>query len=346
MPYSTVTALALIGAELHFGKQGIDVVQVGSQLHLDDSLWDNLDRDIPLRQFVSLLEHLAELSNDSASLWAAGYQYDFTLLGDLGEVLGNSTCLGEALLKLRDFFFLVQNDAHFDLIINERETRIQYKILDTTIWPRRGDAEFTLGLVQQIIDYYVGGKQNFSSFQLEDYSGNGSPLERQINKQFRGFGLYNELVFPTRLLYAKRKSGQNQPDAAIQPIVSQLQKQQSLKKRNTPVAYQVRCAILRKIGLVPIDQTNIADDLGMSRRTLRRRLSGEEFNFQQLLDQCRMQLSIIELTKSDLTFSQIALKTGFSEQSAFTRAFSKWSGMTPSEYQRSHVKIQRPISSK
>lgn len=307
MPYSTVSALALTGAEIHFGKQGIDVVQVGQQLGLHDSLWGNLDQDIPLKQFTTLLERIAELSSDRASIWNAGYQYDFRHLGSLGEILEISTNLGEALRKLRDFFFLVQNDAHFELIINEWETRIQYKILDTTIWPRRGDADFTLGLVQQ------------------------------INKRFIGFGLYNELIIPTRLLDATRHSRHKETDAVIQPIVSRLRRQQSQKRRNTPVAYQVRCAILRKLGLVAIDQTNIADDLGMSRRTLRRRLSAEECNFQQVLDHCRMQLSIIELTKSSLTFSQIALKTGFSEQSAFTRAFSKWSGVTPREYQRNSL---------
>lgn len=334
MPYSTVTALALTGAEIHFGKQGIDVVQVGQQLGLRNSLWDNLDQDIPLKQFTSLLERIAELSSDSSIIWNAGYQYDFRHLGSLGEIIEKSASLGEALRKLRDFFFLVQNDAHFELIINERETRIQYKILDTAIWPRRGDADFTLGLVQQIIDYYVGCKQNFSSFQLEDYSENGCLLEKQINKRFIGFGLYNELIVPTRLLNATRSSQHTQTSAVIQPIVSKLQRQQSQKRRNTPVAYQVRCAILRKLGLMAIDQTNIADNLGMSRRTLRRKLSEEGCHFQQLLDHCRMQLSIIELTKSNLTFSQIALKTGFSEQSAFTRAFSKWSGITPREYQR------------
>lgn len=337
MPHSTVTALALTGAEIHFGKQGIDVVQVGQQLGLHDSLWGSLDQDIPLKQFTSLLERIAELSNDRASIWNAGYQYDFRHLGSLGEILEISANLGEALRKLRDFFFLVQNDAHFELIINERETRIQYKILDTTIWPRRGDADFTLGLVQQIIDFYVGCKQNFSCFQLEDYSENGHLLEKQINKRFVGFGLYNELIIPTRLLDATRNSRHKETDAVIQPIVSRLRRQQSQKRRNTPVAYQVRCAILRKLGLVAIDQTNIADDLGMSRRTLRRRLSAEECNFQQVLDHCRMQLSIIELTKSSLTFSQIALKAGFSEQSAFTRAFSKWSGVTPREYQRNSL---------
>ncbi len=334
MPHSTVTALALKGAERHFAQDGINIVQVGRKLDLDESIWSDLNRDIPLRKFVGLLESLGNISNDPAIVWQAGYDFNFTQLGEIGEVLDKSRTLGDALTNFRDFFFLLQTDAYLDLVINENETRIQYKILDTNIWPRRGDAEFTLGLFQRVISHYTGSRDFAGSFQLEDYSGTGIALERQIQRRFAGNGAYNELTFPTKLLYCEKKRNQPFQDVTLRPLVTRLREKRSAKKRRIPTPYQVQCCIYRKIGTSPVNQTSIAEELGMSRRTLRRKLSDENYSFQQLLDHCRMQLATVELIRGDLSFSEIALKSGFSEQSAFTRAFSKWSGKTPTEFRR------------
>ena len=334
MPHSTVTALALTGAEHYYGKAGIDVIETGRQLDIEESLWDDLDRDIPLRQFVSLLESLGDQSNDPASLWQSGLDFDFRLLGDVGKVLGKTRTLGDALTKFRDFFYLVQTDAHLDLRINEQETRIQYKILDTNIWPRRKDAEFTLGVFHGLISHYTGKQSAPFSFKLEDYSGTGVALERQVQRPFAGSGDFNELLFPTSLLYCERSESPCQPEVQLQPLVRELEEKNNLKKRNTPLAYRVQCCIYSMIGRSPVDQTRVAEYLGMSRRTLRRKLSDENYSFQQLLDRCRMQMIAMELIRGDLSFTEIALKTGYSEQSAMTRAFSKWSGKTPAQFRR------------
>ena len=53
-----------------------------------------------------------------------------------------------------------------------------------------------------------------------------------------------------------------------------------------------------------------------------------------------MQMACIELEHNELSFSEIALKTGYSEQSAFTRAFSKCFKQTPREYRRKAIANQ------
>lgn len=73
----------------------------------------------------------------------------------------------------------------------------------------------------------------------------------------------------------------------------------------------------------------VAEALHVSVRTLQRRLELRGLNWQQVLDRSREELARHYLADRALTLSDIALLLGFSEQSAFTRAFRRWSGETP-----------------
>jgi len=76
----------------------------------------------------------------------------------------------------------------------------------------------------------------------------------------------------------------------------------------------------------------VASQFGMSGRTLQRRLSDQGSSFQSLIDQTRRQLSHKLLAETDYALAEVAFMTGFSEQSAFTRAFKRWAGQTPRSF--------------
>src|SRR5262245_43767809 len=76
---------------------------------------------------------------------------------------------------------------------------------------------------------------------------------------------------------------------------------------------------------------DIARSLGMSERTLARRLSDEGLNFTEILQQLRRDLAVRYLDDRKLHISKIAWLLGFQEVSAFTHAFKRWTGKTPSQ---------------
>lgn len=80
---------------------------------------------------------------------------------------------------------------------------------------------------------------------------------------------------------------------------------------------------------------NVAEQLGISVRTLSRRLKALGTSHQALLDRVRCELATRYLQKTDLDVSQIAFHLGFSEASAFSRAFKRWTGSTPTHLRRS-----------
>jgi AraC-like DNA-binding protein len=75
----------------------------------------------------------------------------------------------------------------------------------------------------------------------------------------------------------------------------------------------------------------IATELGMSDRTLSRRLAGEGTSFDEILDRLRHDLAQRYITASNLSLGQIAFNLGYANQPAFTTAFKRWSGKSPSE---------------
>lgn len=70
----------------------------------------------------------------------------------------------------------------------------------------------------------------------------------------------------------------------------------------------------------------------MGGRTLQRRLSERGYSFQTLVDESRRQLAEQLLQQTDYSLAEVAFMTGFSEQSAFTRAFKRWAGQTPRSF--------------
>ncbi|WP_095144052.1 MULTISPECIES: AraC family transcriptional regulator [unclassified Pseudomonas] len=80
------------------------------------------------------------------------------------------------------------------------------------------------------------------------------------------------------------------------------------------------------------DLEAVAAHLHISPQTLRRHLREEGSSFQELKDQLRRDIAIYHLSRADLSLQQIAEQLGFSEPSAFHRAFKKWTGLTPGAY--------------
>lgn len=85
--------------------------------------------------------------------------------------------------------------------------------------------------------------------------------------------------------------------------------------------------------------TEIAQKLLMSTDTLRRRLKEEGSSFAQIKESVRYNSAVFWLTNTDMPINSIALRLGFSEPSAFNRAFKKWAGKTPGDFRQSKTTI-------
>lgn len=88
----------------------------------------------------------------------------------------------------------------------------------------------------------------------------------------------------------------------------------------------------------------IAKTLGMSTRSLQRRLAEKHISYSLLIEQVRFEQTIHLLKDSDQKITDIAFNLGYEEQANFTRAFKRWTGISPSHYRRLYLKTDTVAS--
>lgn len=95
---------------------------------------------------------------------------------------------------------------------------------------------------------------------------------------------------------------------------------------------ELRQTLLRQLpqGGGHIDR--VAEAMNLSRRTLQRRLSDRDTQFQQVLQQLRADLALRYLADERLTVTEIAFLLGYSDQGSFSAAFKSWHGLSPLEH--------------
>lgn len=84
----------------------------------------------------------------------------------------------------------------------------------------------------------------------------------------------------------------------------------------------------------------ISSLMGMSVRTMRRRLANLGMNFNSIRTDVRMQIAMRYLTTTNISIERIADYVGYSDQTTFTRAFREWKGHTPNEIRQRRVRTQ------
>lgn len=92
------------------------------------------------------------------------------------------------------------------------------------------------------------------------------------------------------------------------------------------------------LGVLSLEDT--AANFNISPRTLQRRLKQENFSFQELADNARQDLSVQALKSGGYPVKEIAYMLGYNELSAFSRAFKRWTGVSPYNY-----RVKGPVHS-
>ncbi|WP_240415993.1 AraC family transcriptional regulator [Paenibacillus periandrae] len=108
----------------------------------------------------------------------------------------------------------------------------------------------------------------------------------------------------------------------------------------------VKWILKRSLTGGPLDIRTVSNEMGMSDRTLQRRLTDEGTTFKQLLTQARHEQAREYLADPKFDIKEVAFLIGYEDQNSFYRAFRLWEGETPSkwrfEYLRAHPVIESP----
>jgi AraC-like DNA-binding protein len=107
------------------------------------------------------------------------------------------------------------------------------------------------------------------------------------------------------------------------------------------VIARCRAAVLEHLTSGEVSEEDTAKLLHMSPRTLQRKLAEARLTYQQLVDATRKDLALRYIVDAGRSISDITFSLGFSQPSAFTRAFKRWTGRSPTDY-RAGLASARP----
>ncbi len=143
---------------------------------------------------------------------------------------------------------------------------------------------------------------------------------------------HSEIVFERRLLELPVVKGAAELEDFLSRVRYEMLHAPTREKSYTE---QIRRYIKKSLPELP-SYEHIAESLGLTAQTLRRRLREEGCDYRQIRNELIRDMAIDQLCHGDADVKQISYRLGFSEPSAFIRSFKKWTGSTPNSYRESH----------
>ncbi|HQR60005.1 MAG TPA: AraC family transcriptional regulator [Methylophilaceae bacterium] len=144
----------------------------------------------------------------------------------------------------------------------------------------------------------------------------------------------NSIVLQHDIADAPLSTGNQEIAATFDAILND----QLVKLTEADIPTRCKSYLLQQLTSGAPSEEDLAVAMGMSRRTLQRKLGDAGLTYSDLLDQTRFDLALRYLDDQERSVTEVTFLLGFSEQSAFSRAFKRWSGKSPSTY-RSEIAL-------
>ncbi|HVG28087.1 MAG TPA: AraC family transcriptional regulator [Pyrinomonadaceae bacterium] len=334
MPRAPTISVKAVGKILDAAlAAGVRPRQLCRAVELDPALLEDAENRIPYAQLVALYEAAARLTGDTAfglhlSERASPRAFDL-----LGYVMLNSPTLGEAVGRIIRYHSIWTDGATYSLEIEGDVARLGYRYVNLEADACRQDCEMTLGITLRFARLATGVDWT----PLEVGFAHAEPADTSEHRRiFRGPVRFsrpaNLIVFDRALLNLAMEGA----DPALCAVLDRHAEELLAKfPGRGGFAGEVRALLFEALSGGDASLETISQQLGTSPRTLQRKLKEEGATHQVLLDELRRDLSKRYLSEPQMAISEVAYLLGFSEPSAFHRAFRRWTGITPREYRRS-----------
>lgn len=305
---------------------------IQSKLGFPTSELEDPDCRVPVADHNALWRLAVTITGDPALGLRLGEIVDPDRMGLMSHIVFNSDTVGHALDEYLRLHRLVNEAVHLYKVREGDRIRVTWHVPDEDLYCTQ-DMDRTLSAAITRARHFIHPKLALKQLSL----GHEDPGYRaQYERIFRcplTFGAgETSLCFPADYLDAPLPHRNPYVHSALTTHVNRLLKQ--LRPRKT-VAERVRRIISRQLPRTP-DVDRVASALNMSRQTLYRKLKKEGESFQNLAETVRRERALRYVVEGEYGLSEVAFLLGFSELSAFSRAFKRWTGETPGQYRTRH----------
>jgi AraC-like DNA-binding protein len=330
---ATMRCASLAGLGALLEQRGASLQAVCRQVGVDVALLEQPEGRLPVRQFVELLEQSARASGDHDIGLRLGCAQPPSSFGPLADAVMHAPDVAGAIANVARYFYMHQEGANLELRLTERNAVIAYSICDAEILDYRQDAELSLAKMLNFARILIGNRHWTPSAVYFEH-----PEPRDSSEHRRVFGAPVYFSQPCNALLAPREILGLRLAGADAGRLDQLRR--LAEARETPtlpgedLLAQVRQQILRRLRAGSVSIQAVAAALDLSERTLQRRLGECGATFNELVERMRFELSRRYLQQDHLSLTEIGYLLGYSELSAFSRAFRRWAGVSPIEFRR------------
>ncbi len=318
----------LIDAALNRGVEFAEMSEVLAAEGEGDLNWEAL----PIDSYIKLFNWLAKRCGDFRLGMHLSEEVELSSFGGSAYMMYHAATLRDCLQCLARYDQTISQGISITFSEEERESWLEYRVFLQPGIETTQDTEMSLSMLvrfcrQHLGDHWKPKKIHFThpmSEQLDDYHklfGENVSFDQAVTSMW----------FDTDDLNTSITTADPYLLEVLRDHTDELQ-EEILRKNN--VLAQVRYFIARTIGSETCTALAAAEQLYMSRRSLTRQLSKQGTTFRDLKNEIIEDMAKKILTETNVNISEIALRLGYSETSAFDRAFKGLTGYSPIYYRQ------------
>ena len=318
-----------------FRRGGVDIQLLTQQLPDDVEMLLYNMYTIPPNNVNRLLLACADMSDNQDFGLTMNERIDTTMYGLLGYLMLNSCTVRDLCENLEKYYAIFYSGGPFYKFTIDKDTiSILYDTVQAEEVTHRHEIEWSLGFIAYVLQSPLG---ELAKPSIAHFSYNPPKNLDKLKSVFGSNLKYNQTE--NKLIYSK--SLLNKQISNVDPgMLKVLQEEADLLLNN----YLNKNSLLEKIKLLLAERiagkysnaNDIAKELNVSLSTFKRNMDKENINFRETKDLIRNELARKLLAKTMVNLNSIAKKTGFSDQSSFTRFFIRCNSMTPQKFRENY----------
>ncbi|MCG8393537.1 MAG: AraC family transcriptional regulator [Pseudomonadales bacterium] len=322
------TAL-LMGPLLHLlHERGLDGDAMLRRHGLDPQMVRDPEARLDAAVSTALLDDCLQALNDPGMAIEVARHAQYNTFGALGLAVAAGGDLYSVLNRITRFHRLISDLVATELIADDHSVALRFTS-NTDHQPHPQAIVFVMATIVRLLRIRIHREHNPVAVSVPQWVDEG--LRQAMSRYFRcpvTVAEHYSLAFDKANAQQMLAASDTQLAAMLDATLAQ----RLAASEQASLASRLSLWIEQRLPDGEPAQSEAAAECCMSTRSLQRRLAGEGLSWKQLLENTRKTLVERHLRTPGMTVTQMAFLLGFSEVSAFSRAFKKWYGVSPSQF--------------
>ncbi|CAA0295914.1 putative Transcriptional regulator, AraC family [Alteromonas alvinellae] len=311
-----------------YEKHGLSIKALFTELGYDAEDFEEASFRLPSEKLGKLVRLAAiKLNDETIGFFERPTKLGGVKIGVLYALRGKT--LRDAYFRLFKYLMLLHDDLDVKLVESGEEANIVINIKR-----EESDADMLVYITLMLFVFRWSSWVTNHRISLNrlNFSGKKSTYSHDLDSAFPCRHYYERPQTELSIYRSDLELPVTQKEESVTQFINSLSNLLINRMSDASITAQIKRMLRECDNLENLPLKKVADDLNKSPQTVRRYLAQENTSFAALKESVRKDIATYHLTQKDTSIKNIAYLVGFSEPSAFIRAFKKWTGLTPGEW--------------